>query len=176
MKSTKKQREWEKKFDNVQWVCYDEMMRRVEEAEKKKRELKRKKAMQKQAKTGQENTKKNIQAHAVKSTKSENNREKDLSNVRWGWESYDDMMKRVKEEDKKKRELKRKKAMQKQAKAGQGNTKKSIQAKHTIMEYDNEIKHCKSVLKSGTTKEDKDDAKKRLERAEKCKKKLEKDK
>lgn len=69
-----------------------------------------------------------------------------------------------------------KKAMQKQVKTGQENTKKDIQAKHTIMEYDNEIKYCKSVLKSGTTKENKDDAKKRLERAEKCKKKLEKDK
>ena len=66
--------------------------------------------------------------------------------------------------------------MQKQAKTGQENTKKSIQAKHTIMEYDNEIEYCKSVLKSSTTKEDKEDAKKRLERAEKCKKKLEKDK
>lgn len=40
MKSTKKQSEWEKKFDNVQWVCYDEMMRRFEEAEKKKKEQK----------------------------------------------------------------------------------------------------------------------------------------
>ena len=112
----------------------------------------------------------------MRSTKSANNRGKDLNNVRWGWESYDDMMKRVEEAEKKKRELKRQKAMQKQVKTGQENTKKDIQAKHTIMEYDNEIKYCKSVLKSGTTKEDKDDAKKRLERAKKCKKKLEKDK
>ena len=40
MKSTKKQREWEKKFDNVQWECYDDMMKRVEEEDKKKREQK----------------------------------------------------------------------------------------------------------------------------------------
>ena len=44
------------------------------------------------------------------------------------------------------------------------------------MEYDNEIKYCKSVLRSSATEDGKKDAKIRLERAEKCKKKLEKDK
>ena len=42
----------------------------------------------------------------MKSAKNENSREKEFANISWGWESYDDMMKRVKEEDRKKRERK----------------------------------------------------------------------
>ena len=50
--------------------------------------------------------------------------------------------------------------------------KNEIRFKHTIMEYDDEIKFCKKILVSDATADDKKYAKMRIEEAEKNKKKL----
>ena len=48
--------------------------------------------------------------------------------------------------------------------------KNEIRFKHTIMEYDDEIKFCKKVLASDATADDKKYAKMRIEEAEKTRK------
>ena len=50
--------------------------------------------------------------------------------------------------------------------------KDDIRFKHAIMEYDHEIQFCKMVLDSDAPDDSKKDAKKRLEEAQKNKKKL----
>lgn len=50
--------------------------------------------------------------------------------------------------------------------------KDEIRYKHTLMEYDNEIKYCKKVISRGAKGEDLASAQQRLKRAEDGKKRL----